>query len=133
MDQLFLRMQGRPFSLWALNMQETQEDVAKFLQSRDFHFPVLLDLEGRVIGRYQAQGLPSTYLIDCAGNLIGTVTGVLKWTAPAMQTLLETLFQDAACHAKTATQTPRPLTSLKRSEARSRRIVLSTQICASRF
>lgn len=102
MEQLFLSMQRRPFTLLALNMQETQEDVAKFLQHRDFHFPVLLDLDGMVAGRYQVRGLPSTFLIDCAGHLIGSVTGVLQWTSHAMQTLLEALFEDATCHAKTA-------------------------------
>ncbi|ETW99605.1 MAG: hypothetical protein ETSY2_40610 [Candidatus Entotheonella gemina] len=106
MDQLFLNMKGRPFSIWALNVQETQEDVGKFLQSRNFHFPVLLDLEGKAMGNYQVRGLPSTYLIDCAGNLIGSITGVLPWTDHAMQQLLEALFQDAACQAKTASATP---------------------------
>ncbi|ETW93260.1 MAG: hypothetical protein ETSY1_40015, partial [Candidatus Entotheonella factor] len=86
----------------AFNVQETQEDVVKFLQSRNFHFPVLLDLEGKAMGGFQVRGLPSTYLIDCAGNLIGSITGVLQWTDSAMQTLLEALLQDAACHAKTA-------------------------------
>ncbi len=106
MDQLFRSMKGRPFSLWALNLQEAQEDVANFLQSRDFHFPVLLDIEGKASGSYNVKGLPSSYLIDCAGNLIGSVTGVLKWTDHAMQALLEALFQEPACQAKTASNAP---------------------------
>ena len=108
MDQLFLSMKARPFALWALNVQEAQEAVATFLQSRNFHFPVLLDLEGQVVGSYRVQGLPSTYLIDCAGNLIGAITGVLQWTDHAMQTLLEALFQDAACQANTTSHAPTP-------------------------
>jgi peroxiredoxin len=102
MNQLLSSMKARPFAIWALNVQETQEDVAKFLQSRNFHFPVLLDVDGKAMGGYQARGLPSTYLIDCAGNLIGAITGILKWTDSAMQTLLAALFKDAACQAKTA-------------------------------
>src|SRR5687768_14527588 len=101
MDQLFFSMQARPFALWALNVQQTQEEVCTFLQSRNFHFPVLLDPEGKVVGSYHVQGLPSTYLIDCAGNLVGYLMGVLQWTDHAMQTLLEELFQDPACEAKT--------------------------------
>ena len=102
MDALYLSQQQRPFSIWAVNMQETQEDVATFLRSRDFHFPVLLDVEGEVVGSFRIKGLPSTYLVDCAGNLIASITGVLKWTDSAMQTLLDALFQDAACQAKSA-------------------------------
>jgi len=102
MDALYLSQQKRPFSIWAVNMQETHEDVATFLRSRDFHFPVLLDVEGEVVGSFRVQGLPSTYVIDCGGNLIASITGVLKWTDSAMQTLLDALFQDAACQAKSA-------------------------------
>ena len=102
MDQLFLSMKGQPFSLWALNVQEAQDDVVNFLQSRDFHFPVLLDAEGKAIGSYQVKGLPSSYLVDCSGNLIGAITGVLAWTDQAMHTLLEALLKDTACQAKTA-------------------------------
>jgi peroxiredoxin len=105
MEQLFLSLQGRPFSLWALNVQETREDVAAFLQSRGFHFPVLLDAEGQAVRSYRVKGLPSTYLIDCAGKLIGSITGVLKWADSAMQALLETLFKEPACHATTASTT----------------------------
>ncbi len=106
MDQLFLSMKARPFSIWALNMQEAQEDVAAFLSSRNFHFPVLLDIEGKVVGSYRVKGLPSTYLVDCAGRLIGSITGVLTWTDSAMQALLEALLKDDACHAKTASNAP---------------------------
>ncbi len=106
MEQLFLSMQERPFALWALNMQETPEDVARFLKTRDFHFPVLLDLDGKAVGSYHVKGLPSTYLVDCADNLVGAVTGVLEWTNSAMHTLLEALFQDAACQVKTASNAP---------------------------
>ncbi len=114
MEQLFISMRDRPFTLWALNLQEAQEDVAAFLKTRDFHFPVLLDVEGKVMGNFRVKGLPSTYLIDCAGNLIGSVTGVLQWTDSAMQTLLEALYQDAACQAKTASNTPVQPTSKPR-------------------
>lgn len=104
MDQLFLSMKEHPFSIWALNVQETQEDVAKFLKKRGFQFPVLLDIEGKAMGQFQVRGLPSTYLIDCAGNHIGSVTGVLKWTDDGMQALLDTLLKDPACHAQTASR-----------------------------
>ncbi len=98
MDQLYRSAKDRPFNLLAVNMQETQEDVSAFLKKRDFQFAVLLDVEGAVVGSYQVRGLPSTFLIDCSGNLIGSVTGVLKWTDPPMYALLDALYQDPACH-----------------------------------
>lgn len=100
MDQLYRSAKDRPFNLLALNMQESREDVVAFLQKRDFQFPVLLDQEGAVAGSYKVRGLPSTFLIDCAGNLVGSVTGVLKWTDHPMHALLEALYKDPACHAQ---------------------------------
>ncbi len=106
MDQLYRSAQDRPFNLLALNVQESQEDVSAFLKSRDFHFSVLLDPEGTVVWSYKVRGLPSTFLIDCAGNLIGSVTGVLNWTDHPMGALLEALYKDPACHAKPTSNAP---------------------------
>ncbi len=106
MDQLYRSAKDLPFTLLALNMQESQEDVSAFLQKRDFQFPVLLDQEGAVVASYKVRGLPSTFLIDCAGNLIGSVTGVLKWIDHPMHMLLEALYKDPACHAPPASTTP---------------------------
>jgi hypothetical protein len=108
MEQLFLSQQGRPFSLWALNVQEAREEVTAFMKNWNFHFPVLFDTDGQAVSSYQVKGLPSTYLIDCAGKLIGAITGVLQWADSAMQPLLEALFKDPACQATTAATPIRP-------------------------
>jgi len=97
MQQLLNSRKQQPFALFALNLQESQEDVAQFMTQKDFQFPALLDSEGRTAARYKVRGLPTSYLIDCSGNLLGSVTGVLQWTSEATQTLLDTLLKDKAC------------------------------------
>ena len=102
METLYLELKDRPFTILALNMQEAEEDVARFMAKKGFKFPVLLDTEGEVAGSYKVRGLPSTYLIDCAGQLVGSVTGVLQWTHDATYALLEKMMSDKACQASSS-------------------------------
>lgn len=97
MQHLLNSRKQQPFALLALNLQESREDVTQFMQQKDFHFPALLDSEGRTAASYKVRGLPASYLIDCSGNLLGAVTGILQWTSEATQTLLDTLLKDKAC------------------------------------
>lgn len=97
MQQLLNSRKQHSFVLLALNLQESREDVAQFIQQKGFQFPALLDSEGRTAASYKVRGLPASYLIDCSGNLLGAVTGVLQWTSAATQSLLDALLKDNAC------------------------------------
>jgi peroxiredoxin len=97
MQQLLDSRKQQAFALLALNLQESQEDVAQFMKKKGLQFPALLDSEGRTAASYKVRGLPASYLIDCSGHLLGSVTGVLAWTREATQTLLDTLLKDNAC------------------------------------
>lgn len=97
MEELYLSRKDQAFSIWAVNMQESQEDVAAFMATKGFRFPVMLDLEGTASSSFAIQGLPSTYLIDCSGKLLGHVIGILEWTSEPMRNLLDTLLSDASC------------------------------------
>ncbi len=88
MDQLYQSRQLQPFTLWAVNMQESREDVTQFMKKKGFHFPALLDQDGVATAAYKVRGLPASYLIDCAGNLIGHVVGIFQWTNDATKTLV---------------------------------------------
>ena len=98
MEALYISRQDQAFSIWAVNMQESQQDVAEFMAKKGFRFPVMIDPTGNALSAYAVQGLPATYLIDCTGNLLGQVTGILEWTSDATRSLLDTLISDAACH-----------------------------------
>jgi peroxiredoxin len=103
MEQLYQTFKQQPMTIVAVNLQQSREDVARFMESKQLHFPALLDHEGTVTERYQVSGLPTTHLIDCAGNVIGHTIGVLQWAHAAMPTLVSTLLKDAACTQPTTT------------------------------
>ena len=52
------------------------QDVLNVLQGREMPFPILLDEDGAVAGRYQVQGLPMYYWIDADGILRASFWGV---------------------------------------------------------
>jgi len=97
MEQLRQTLSQAPFVVWAVNMQETQAQVAHFMAKNRLHFPALLDADGAVSARYQVRGLPTTYLIDCAGNVAGWVMGPREWSNEATRRLLVAMLNDTAC------------------------------------
>ncbi len=97
MEQLRQTLSQEPFVVWAVNMQERQAQVARFMSENRLHFPALLDADGAVSARYQVRGLPTTYLIDCTGHVAGWVVGPREWTNDATRTLLAALLNDATC------------------------------------
>jgi peroxiredoxin len=97
MERLFQSLSQQPFVMWAVAMQESHEQVAPFIKGNRLHFPALLDLDGTVSARYAIRGLPTTYVIDCSGNLVGRAVGPRPWNSTAVRTLLAALLSDTHC------------------------------------
>jgi len=53
--------------------------VRRFVRERDLNFPSVLDPGGAVRNRYEVRALPTTYLIDQDGKIIGRIIGERKW------------------------------------------------------
>jgi len=54
---------------YAVNLQETPEQVREFLAEHKLDVPVLLDAEGQVAQEYQVSGIPQTVLIGKDGRV----------------------------------------------------------------
>jgi hypothetical protein len=78
-------------------MQEGRDKVASFIDQHPFQFIVLPDSDGAVSARYKLRGLPTTYVIDCHGNLVGWAAGPKEWTSDAVRALLTALLSDPGC------------------------------------
>ncbi len=92
MERLYQDMEGQNFMMLAVNLQEDRKKVADFVQTEGYSFPVLLDQTGMVGGReYGVQAIPTTYLIDADGTILGRVSGTREWDTPQMASLLQEL------------------------------------------
>jgi peroxiredoxin len=107
MEQLYQALRHQPFVMWAVNLQESREQVERFMTANRLHFPALLDAESTVTTLYKVRGLPTTYLIDCAGNVVGWVVGPREWSNKATRILVTTMLKDAACQHASSSSPPR--------------------------
>ncbi|WP_370459615.1 TlpA disulfide reductase family protein [Paraglaciecola sp. L3A3] len=58
-----------------VNLDSEQNLADEFLQNTPTTLPVVFDPEGKIASAYQLVGMPSSYLIDKAGNIRFTHTG----------------------------------------------------------
>lgn len=54
-----------------------------FAVNKIAHLPALVDPQGRVARAARVRGVPTTLLIDAAGNEVGRVVGDARWDDPA--------------------------------------------------
>ncbi|NLC10698.1 MAG: TlpA family protein disulfide reductase [Firmicutes bacterium] len=73
--------------IFAINIGGQREAVKSFVESAGFTFPVLLDEDGEVAGKYRVLGVPTTVLFDKEGNIVYNKPGALP--LKSMKELLE--------------------------------------------
>lgn len=78
MQELHDSMDGRMVVV-AMNSRENEDLIAPFIETRGFDYPVGIDPSGRVTSAYGVRGLPTTYIIDPIGRLVGVKIGAHTW------------------------------------------------------
>jgi peroxiredoxin len=80
MERLYQTFKPTDFALLAVSMDRQGEEMARpFAEHLKLTFPVLLDKTSEVGNRYGVRGLPTTYLIDPDGRIIGAAIGAREW------------------------------------------------------
>jgi peroxiredoxin len=96
MERLYQTFKRTDFALLAVSMDRQGEEVARpFADSLRLTFPVLLDGTSEVARRYGVRGLPTTYLIDPDGRLIGAAIGARDWSGTEAKALIAGLLRQA--------------------------------------
>jgi peroxiredoxin len=107
MERLYQTFKQTDFVLLAVSMDRQGEEVAKpFVENLQLTFPVLLDSTLEVSRQYGVRGLPTSYLIDPDGRLIGAVIGARDWYRTEAKALLAGLLRQTP---PTADHPPRAL------------------------
>jgi thiol-disulfide isomerase/thioredoxin len=92
MQALYEKLQARGLVILAVDLAEEPAVVRDYVKQNKLTFPVLLDKTGEVGGIYGAQSIPTTYLIDRAGNVLGRGVGARwTWDSPEIVALFEKL------------------------------------------
>ena len=91
MEELYLELGNEGFVIIAVNSQEAGEQVAGFVENTGMSFPVLLDTDGRVGAAYGIRAIPTTYIIDPQGYILGRMVGTRDWSTPEIISLVQDL------------------------------------------
>jgi peroxiredoxin len=81
MEKLYTKFRDRDFAMLAVDLQEGAKKVRAFKEKFKLNFPILLDSDGSVGVEYGAFSIPTTYLIDREGYVIGGALGARDWAS----------------------------------------------------
>lgn len=79
MEKVYRELKDEGFVILAVDLSEDRDTVKTFIEERNLSFPVLLDTDGQVGAKYDARSIPTTYMIDRDGNILGRTVGVRPW------------------------------------------------------
>ncbi len=96
MERLYKQLKDRDFTMLAVDMQESEKLVKAFMSDFSLSFPALLDLDGDISFLYGIRGLPSTYIIDREGMIIGKAVGPRDWSSQESIQLFQSLLKKSA-------------------------------------
>lgn len=68
--------------------------VAPFVQEYALLFPVLLDPHNSLATRLHIQGIPTSYLLDKNGRIVGMEIGARDWNGTKVRRLIDTLLAE---------------------------------------
>jgi peroxiredoxin len=94
MERLYQTFKQTDFVLLAVSMDRQGEEVTRpFVEHLKLTFPILLDRTSEVGRQYGVRGLPTSYLIDPDGRLIGAVIGAREWYRDEAKALIAGLLR----------------------------------------
>ena len=79
MEKLYQRFKDREFAMIAISMQEPASQVKKFFREHNLNFIALLDSTGEVGKQFGIRSIPTTFILDRAGEVIGGAIGAREW------------------------------------------------------
>ncbi len=81
MQRLWEKLKEKDFVILAIDVGEDDETVFRFTVALDtpLEFPLLLDLEGKIVAQWPVLGLPTTFIIDKQGRVAYRAVGGREW------------------------------------------------------
>jgi len=94
MEKLYQRFKERGVVMLAVDLREPPKIVRQFFESHKLSFTALLDSDGQVGRSFGIRSIPTTFIIDQSGGIIGKAIGSRKWDSSAVAALFELLLDN---------------------------------------
>jgi thiol-disulfide isomerase/thioredoxin len=104
MEKLHQRFKDKDFVMVAINLQESAERVKQFYKEHQLTFTTLLDITGDVGAALSINAIPTTFILDKTGRIIGKALGPREWESKQSIALFEYLTESdvASSNSKSA-------------------------------
>lgn len=91
LERLQRELRDRHFTVLAVNIKDTKEEVGPWVQARGLSPVVLLDTNGVVADIYRVRATPTAYLIGRDQRMVGRIRGTRGWDEGPTRELIEYL------------------------------------------
>lgn len=91
MEKLHQKLKNKDFAIVTVNLRESALKVKAFFKKFKLTFTALLDSTGEVGASFGIRAIPTTYILDKTGRIIGRVNGPREWDSKAAIALFENL------------------------------------------
>jgi thiol-disulfide isomerase/thioredoxin len=102
MEKLHQKLKNKDFAMVTINLQESASQVKAFFKEFKLTFTALLDSGGEVGASFGIRAIPTTFILDKTGRIIGQVNGPREWDSKAAIALFENLMDNDTLAATTA-------------------------------
>ena len=94
LEALYEKFKDKNFALLAISNDMFGSNIVKpFVKAHKINFPVLLDQRLKVSNAFGVVRLPTTFMIDPQGKIIGALFGAEDWVTPSNILYFENLLQ----------------------------------------
>jgi peroxiredoxin len=95
MEILYQKFKNKNFTILAVSTptppRETRKKVVEFIDEYNYTFPVLIDESKEISYQYGSGSIPTSWIIDAEGKVIGRFVGGMEWDSAAMIEIFEEL------------------------------------------
>jgi peroxiredoxin len=78
-DKLYDTLKDEDFTVMAVDIKEDKKKIVAFMEKYDVDFPVYLDPDAKVTNKYGVRAIPTTFIINPEGKIVGKALGPRHW------------------------------------------------------
>ena len=91
MEKLHRKLLGKNFAMVTVNIRESASQVKNFFEKYKLTFTALLDTTGEVSTDFGIRSIPTTFILDKSGQIIGRIAGPREWDSRTSVAMFENL------------------------------------------
>lgn len=91
MERLHRKLLGKDFAMVTVNIKETASQVKNFFEEYKLTFTALMDTTGEVSTEFGIRAIPTTFILEKSGQILGRINGQREWDSKESVALFENL------------------------------------------